>query len=145
MRRGLSRESRAIKPPRQVNEPTFLSLDEVLRIHARSLAEHGGSEGIREPGLVESALASAKNTFYIGNGDLFDIAASYAFHIAESQAFIDGNKRTGVASAMVFLARNGVYAQPPKWELYLAMIDVAEKKKNKTDVAMVFRKCAEQD
>ncbi len=126
-----------------MSEPIFLTLDEVLRIHARSLAEHGGSDGIREPGLVASALASAQNTLHYGNGDLFDIAASYAFHLAGSQAFIDGNKRTAVVSAMVFLARNGVYAQPPKWELYLAMIDVAEKKKTKADLAGVFRRAAE--
>lgn len=74
---------------------------------------------------------------------MFEVAASYAFHLAEAQAFIDGNKRTGVASALVFLAMNGVYAQPPKWELYLAMIDVAQKKKTKTDLAAIFRKCAE--
>ena len=125
-----------------MSEPVFLSLDEVLKIHTRSLAEHGGSEGIRDPGLVESALASAKNTFYYGHGDLFDVAASYAFHLAESQAFLDGNKRTAVAAAMVFLALNGTYAQPAKWELYLAMIKVAEKKLTKTDLAAIFRKAA---
>lgn len=125
-----------------MNEPIFLTLEEVLKIHARSLAEHGGSEGVREPGLVESALASAANTFHYGGGDLFDIAASYAFHVAESQAFVDGNKRTGVAAAMVFLARNGLYAQPAKWELYLAIIDVAKKQKTKADQAEIFRRCA---
>jgi death-on-curing protein len=125
-----------------VNEPRFLTLDEVLRIHDRSLAEHGGSEGIRDPGLVESALASAKNTFYYARGDLSDVAASYAFHLAEAQAFIDGNKRTAVTSALVFLVMNGVYAQPPTWELYSAMIDVAEKKKTKADLAEIFRRDA---
>ena len=123
----------------------FLTLDEILQIHARSLAEHGGSEGIREPGLLESALASAKNTFHYGGGDLFDVAASYAFHLAESQAFVDGNKRTAVVAALVFLARNGVYARPPTWGLYSAMIDVAEKKKTKADLAEIFRKCAERE
>ncbi len=123
-----------------MNEPVFLLLDEVRKLHARSLAEHGGADGTREPGLVESALASAENTFRYGNGDLFDIAASYAFHIAESQAFIDGNKRTAVASAMVFLARNGVYAQPPKWELYVAMIAIAKKELDKKGLAEIFRK-----
>jgi death-on-curing protein len=127
-----------------VNEPNFLTLDEVNRIHARSLAEHGGSDGTRDPGLVESALASAKNTFHYANGDLFDVAASYAFHLAESQAFIDGNKRTAVVSAMVFLAKNGVYAQPATWELYSAMIDVAEKKKHKADLAEIFRQRAKE-
>jgi len=125
-----------------VSEPTFLSLDEVLQIHARSLAEHGGIQGVRDPGLAASALASAKNTLCYGGGDLFDVAASYAFHLAESQAFLDGNKRTAVACAMVFLAINGVYAQPPKWQLYLAMIGVAEKKLTKADLAAIFRKSA---
>lgn len=87
-----------------MTEPIFLTLEEVFVIHGRSLAEHGGSEGIRDQGLIESALASAKNTFYYANGDLFDLAASYAFHLAESQSFIDGNKRTAVVAAMVFLA-----------------------------------------
>jgi len=120
----------------------FLTLDEVSRIHMRSLAEHGGSEGVRDSGLIESALASAKNTFFYASGDLFDVAASYAFHLAESQAFLDGNKRTGVAAAMVFLACNGVYAQPPQWALYSTMIDVAEKKKTKADLAEIFRNAA---
>src|SRR5437899_6270871 len=104
----------------------------------RSLAEHGGLEGTRDSGLVESALASAKNIFYYGHGDLFDVAAGDTFHLAEAQAFLDGNKRTAVSSSIVFLARNGAYAQPPKWETYLAMIDVAEKKMTKADLASIF-------
>ena len=127
-----------------MTEPIFLSLDEVLRIHSRSLAEHGGSDGVREQGLVESALASAKNIFYYARGDVFDIAAGYAFHLAEAQAFVDGNKRTAVVAALVFLARNGVYVRPATWELYQAMIDVAEKKKNKSDLAALFRKYARE-
>ena len=94
-------------------------------------------------GLVESALASAKNTFYYINGDLFDVAASYAFHLAESQAFIDGNKRTGIAAALVFLAVNGVYVRPAQWALYSAMIDIAEKKKTKADLAGILRASTE--
>jgi len=125
-----------------VSEPIFLELDEVLRIHARSLAEHGGRDGVRDLGLVESALASAKNILFYAGGDWFEVAAGYAFHLAESQAFIDGNKRTAVAAALVFLAKNGIYATPATWELYNAMIDVAEKKKNKADLADIFRKRA---
>jgi death-on-curing protein len=127
-----------------VSDPEFLTLAEVLQIHARSLAEHGGMEGMREPGLVESALASAKNTFFYGRGDVFDVAASYAFHLAESQAFIDGNKRTAVASALIFLARNGCYVRPRTWELYLAMIDLAERRLSKTELAAIFRTAAAQ-
>ena len=125
-----------------MSDPFFLSLDEVLQIHARSLAEHGGIEGIRDAGLIDSALASAKNAFYYGQGDLFEVAGAYAFHLAESQAFLDGNKRTAVASALIFLVRNGAYAQPPKWELYLAMIEAAEKRLTKTELAALFRRAA---
>ena len=125
-----------------MNEPIFSELDEVLRIHARSLDEHGGRDGIRDLGLVESALASAKNILFYAGGDWFDVAGGYAFHLAESQAFIDGNKRTAVVSALVFLAKNGVYATPATWELYNAMIEVAEKKKTKADLAEIFRKHA---
>jgi death on curing protein len=128
-----------------VSEPIFLELEQVLTIHARSLAEHGGLEGVRDLGLVDSALASAKNTFHYGGGDLFDIAAAYAFHLAEAQAFSDGNKRTAVGSALVFLARNGLYVQPSKWQLYLAMIEVAKKTLTKAELAVMFRKAAEPD
>jgi death-on-curing protein len=126
-----------------VNEPIFLTLDQVHHIHARSLAEHGGRAGVRDPGLVESALVAARNTFEYAKGDQFDLAASYAFHIAQAQAFIDGNKRTAVAAALVFLAVNGVYCHPARWELYSAMIDVAEKKKTKADLAEIFRRGAQ--
>jgi death-on-curing protein len=122
-----------------VSEPDFLTLNEVLQIHA-----HGGMEGVRDPGLVESALASARNTFHYARGDVFDVAASYAFHLAQSQAFIDGNKRTAAASALVFLARNGVYVRPPKWELYLAMIQIAERKLDKPGLTRLFRSLAEK-
>jgi death on curing protein len=127
-----------------VNEPIFLTLDDVLRIHARSLAEHGGAEGVRDLGLVESAALAAKNIFYYTHGDVFDVAAGYAFHLAESQAFVDGNKRTAVGAALVFLALNGAYAQPATWELYLVMIDIAKKTKNKADLAGLFRKYAQK-
>jgi len=126
-----------------MSELLFLTLDEVLRIHARSLAEHGGADGVRDAGLVESAVVSAQNTFYYGGGDVFDVAASYAFHLAEAQAFLDGNKRTGVAAALVFLARNGVYTAPPKWEFYLAMIAVAEKRMTKPRLAEILRREAD--
>ena len=81
-----------------------------------------------------------KNSWYYGRQDVFEVAAAYAFHLAEAQGFIDGNKRTGVASALVFLALNGEYEQPHQLELYLAMIAVAEKRQSKTDLAEIFRR-----
>jgi death on curing protein len=88
-----------------VDEPSFLTLDEVLYLHDESLTRFGDSSGIGDLGLVQSAIGSAQNTFWSGRGDLFDIAAADAFHIAESQAFVDGNKRTAAAAAIAFLGR----------------------------------------
>lgn len=125
-----------------MNEPLFLSRAEVDDLHAESLREHGGSEGVRDSGLVDSALAAAVNTFYYGYGDLFDIAAAYAYHLAEAQAFLDGNKRTAIASALTFLEANGVYRTPDQDELYRAMIDIANHRLDKPGLAAIFRRLA---
>jgi death-on-curing protein len=122
--------------------PAFLLLTQVHEIHQRSLAEFAGSDGVRDPGLVESALASAENTFLYGHGDLFEIAAAYAFHLAESQAFIDGNKRTGMGAALAFLKCNGIVCPRNDNTLYDAMIAIAEKRIDKAGLADVFRRLA---
>ena len=75
-------------------EPRFLQLKTVFWLHRRSLELHGGLDGVRDEGAIESALGSAKNAYFYGGGDAYDVAAAYAFHIAESQAFLDGNKRS---------------------------------------------------
>lgn len=124
-------------------EPKFLSIAEILYLHDESLARFGGSEGIRERGLVESAAASARNSFYLGNGGLFDVAAAYAFHVAESQAFIDGNKRAGVASAILFLRKNGVRFPKDDGSVYKAMIAVAERRMDKRGLAETLRRLVE--
>ena len=125
-----------------MNEPLFLSRIEVDDLHAESLREYGGSEGVRDSGLVDSALAAAVNTHYYGRGDLFDIAAAYAYHPAESQAFLDGNKRTAITSALTFLEANGVYRTPNQDELYQAMIDIANHRLDKPGLAAIFRRPA---
>lgn len=121
-------------------EPTFLSLDQVLILHQRSLAEHGGLDGVRDPGAVESALASAKNTWYYGAGDLHDVGAAYAYHLAESQAFLDGNKRTAIASALTFLLSNGCRDAADDGVLYDAMIAIGTHRMNKAGLADVLRR-----
>ena len=93
--------------------------------------------------MVESALASARNTFLLGECDLFDIAASHTFHLAEAQAFIDGNKRTAAASALIFLARNGAYVRPSQRQLHQAMLDITNKVITKPDIADLFRQLAQ--
>lgn len=120
--------------------PIFLTRPQVERLHAEVLRRWGGMDGIGDSGLIDSALASAQNALWYANGDEFDIAAAYAFHIAESQAFLDGNKRTAVAAALTFLQLNGKYRRPDEEDIYLAMIAVAEKKMSKTDLAAYLRR-----
>ena len=124
------------------NSPVFLTRSQVDRIHDISLERYGGQAGVREPGLVDSALASAQNTFFYGGGDVFDIAAAYAFHIAEAQAFNDGNKRAAIGAALTFLELNLVRLTPSEDELYDAMIDIAKKRLTKTGLAELFRSTA---
>jgi death-on-curing protein len=125
-----------------VREPEFLTPVIIEQLHADSLVLFGGSAGVRDRGLVESALASARNTYLYGSGDLFDIAASYAFHISEAQAYLDGNKRTAVAAALTFLKGNRVALHLDETIIYDAMIAIAEKRMTKADLATIFRKHA---
>ena len=107
---------------------------------SQSLIEHGGIDGLRNHAAVESALASAQNVWLYRSGDRFDIAAGYAFHLAESQAFLDGNKRTAITSALFFLAANGVHGRPNQDDLYDAMIAIAERRTDKAGLAAVLRR-----
>ena len=121
-------------------QPVFLAIEQVLRVHRESLDEHGGIDGIRDSGAIESALTAAQNTWLYREADVFEIAATYAFHLAESQAFLDGNKRTAIASALTFLELNGAYAIPNQGELYDAMIAIAARRMDKAGLAVVLRK-----
>lgn len=126
-----------------MDDPLFLSFEDVCRLHSTSLRLFGGSEGIRDRGGIESAIGAALNTFHYGQGDLYDVAAAYAFHIAQAQAFLDGNKRTGIASALIFLKMNGVPARPTadtQELIYDAMIGIAEKRLDKGGLAELFRR-----
>ena len=121
-----------------MGEPKFLTLTEVYFLHDESLARFGGSAGVRDPGLVASALASAENTYWYGHGTVFEIASAYAFHLAESQAFLDGNKRTATAAAIMFLRINGFSFLRDDGTLYKAVIDIASKKLDKPGLAKVL-------
>jgi death-on-curing protein len=123
-----------------VSEPRFLSVAFVEDLHQRSIARFGGTLGLRDRASLEAAVGQPLNTFYYGRGDLFDIAAAYAFHIAEAQAFLDGNKRTGVAAALSFLEANGIDSkQFSDLRIYEAMIAIAEKRMTKNDLAQLLR------
>ena len=120
------------------DEPLFLSRAQIERLHDMSLARFGGAAGVGDEGLIQSALASAKNAL-LRQGDLFGIAAAYAFHLAEAQAFIDGNKRTGIGAALAFLEVNGVRTTADDDMLYNAMIDIANKRLTKAGLAAILR------
>jgi death-on-curing protein len=102
----------------------------------------GGSQGLRDPILFEGAVIHPRNVYYYAQGDLFDVAAAYAFHITQAQAFLDGNKRAGMAAALVFLEGNGITMPESTQKLYDAMIAVAEKRMNKTELAALLRELA---
>jgi death-on-curing protein len=122
-------------------EPIFLSREFVDSIHRRQLDEHGGLHGLRDDGALESAIAQPLNVYYYGDGDLFEIAGAYAFHIAESQAYLDGNKRTGSRAALDFLEINGIDTTPlPELAAYEAMIRVANHELDRAGLASFFRK-----
>ena len=124
-----------------MNDPLFLSREEVLGIHLLSLQYHDGLDGLRDPGLLDSALMQPEAAYFYGQGDLAAIAAAYAFHIAQNQPFIDGNKRTAMGSALTFLRLNGISPQAfDGAELYDAMIAIAEKRLDKAGLAEVFRR-----
>ena len=127
-----------------MEQPEFLTREIISLFHEESLHRFGGSEGVRDEGMVRSALGAAENTWFYGTRDLFEVAASYAFHIAEAQAFVDGNKRTAVAAALTFLAGNGFEIPAAADEtIYQAMISIAKKQLDKKGLAKLLREIAE--
>jgi len=119
--------------------PNFLTTDSVMKIHARSLDEFGGPGGIPDPGAVESAVMAVQNHFNYTGGDLFDLAAVLLWHLGSDHPFADGNKRTALASAMVFLVMNGIdLAQND--DLFEALtLSVAKGEMKKEQVARTLR------
>ncbi len=123
-------------------EPIFLSLEQVLEMHAYFVDRFGGSHGVRDTGLLESALAMPSAGFgdqYL-HADLFEMAAAYLYHIVGNHPFVDGNKRTGAGAAALFLKGNGVKFGAPEDVFQKLVSDVAEGKADKAAAAEFFRK-----
>jgi death on curing protein len=121
--------------------PRFLSLAQVLQIHANQIDLYGGTHGVRDSDLLDSALAMPQAGFgdqYL-HEDIFAMAAAYLFHLTSNHPFFDGNKRIGLAVASVFLDVNGIDFNADDDELYTLVLGVAEGKVNKTKVAEFFR------
>jgi death-on-curing protein len=122
------------------DEVYFLTVEEVVLIHADQISRYGGDSGRRDTGLLESAVHAAENVAaYANESDLCDMAAAYMFHIAENQPFVDGNKRTAVASALVFLHQNGIEVLDSGEVLHDVMIKLATKELAKAEIAAVLR------
>jgi len=95
-----------------MKEPRWLNIVEVIDMHAEQLAMFGGAEGIRDQGLLESALSRPKNRWHYDETDLAALAAAYAFGVARNHPFVDGNKRAAFHCLVVFLRLNGVVFRP---------------------------------
>lgn len=121
---------------------SFLSVEHVVAIHDTLIEEFGGSFGLRDGGLLESAAMQPQQAF--GGEDLyptlFDKAAAYAFFISENQPFIDGNKRTAASVAGVFLDINGYELNCPSGQVYDVMMKLANKTLTRDQLAEWFRK-----
>jgi death-on-curing protein len=121
--------------------PTFLSLSEVLEIHQDQIKRYGGGSGIRDLGLLQSALSMPAAGFggRFLHGDLFEMAAAYLFHIVQNHPFVDGNKRTGAVAALIFLALNGIEIDAQEDAFEKMVRQVSEGKANKAAVAEFLR------
>src|SRR5579862_1445494 len=110
-----------------MDEPIWVEKPETLVAHSRQLAEHGGSDGIRDETLLESALAKPRNVFaYDESASLPRLAASYAFGIARNYPFVDGDKRTALVIAEGFLRFNGFRIEASPEEKYLTFLHLAD-------------------
>lgn len=109
-----------------MKEPRWVAYDVVLAIHEAQLAEHGGSPGIRDQGLLDSALAVPKNLYtYSENATLAQLAASYTIGLAKNHDFIDGNKRTAWVVCAVFLELNRIPVAADQASVVTMMLGVA--------------------
>lgn len=124
-----------------MSDPEFLTLDEVLSIHADQLRRYGGAGGIRDLSLLGSAVGMAETSFggeYL-HTTLFEMAAAYLFHIAKNHPFVDGNKRTALMCALVFLGLNGHRCTADPDELYRLVDGVAAGRVDKSELGVFLR------
>lgn len=124
-----------------MTEPLFLTLDEVLAIHADQIRRYGGRTRLRDLGLLHSALGMPETTFdgEFLHGTLFEMAAAYLFHIARNHPFADGNKRTALMCALVFLGLNGQRLEAESGALYELVDGVAAGSVDKSEVSVFLR------
>lgn len=110
-----------------MDQIVWLLEETVIAIHQRQVSEHGGIEGLRDEGLLSSALARPQNLLAYAQPrpDLAALAAAYAYGIARDHPFVDGNKRTALVAARTFLLLNGVNLEASQDEKYLTFLQLA--------------------
>jgi death-on-curing protein len=123
---------------------TFLSFAEILEIHEDQLERYGGESGLRDVGLLKSAISMPSATYggEFLHSDIYEMAAAYIFHIVQNHPFVDGNKRTGAVAALVFLVLNGYDFDAPEDELAETILNVASGKLSKPEIALFIRRWA---
>ena len=122
-----------------MSEIVFLNKDLALAFHERQLAEHGGGEGIRDEGLLESTLARPEMHAHYGEADLAALAAAYAFGVARNHPFLDGNKRTAFVASQVFLRLNGQRLSADHAEAVIIFLKLAAGELTEEQLAAWFR------
>jgi death on curing protein len=123
-----------------VTEPRWLPLGVVLAIQADQISKHGGATGLRDRGLLESALERPRNRFYYDlEGDLADLAASYGFGIARNHPFVDGNKRIAFQAMYVFLGLNGLKIESSEEEVVALVLSLARGEVDEPQLASWLR------
>jgi death-on-curing protein len=123
-----------------VRQWVWIELRDALAIHEAQLNEHGGAEGIRDEGALQSALARPQNLLASGDPDAAGLAASYAFGIAKNHPFVDGNKRTAFVALEFFLALNGYTLAADDEQCVLIMLGVADSTVSEVELADWTRK-----
>lgn len=124
-----------------MDNPTFLTVEEIVALHDIQLRRYGGRSGLRDVGLLESAVAMPQAGFgeeYV-HIDVYEMGAAYVFHLVKNHPFIDGNKRVGFHAAFVFLALNGIELTLDEDAAYDLVIATAEGRADKTTIAAAFR------
>jgi death on curing protein len=122
-------------------EICFLSIEEVLFIHDHQLALYGGMHGLRDIGLLASAInypQAGFNNKYL-HSDVYQMGASYMYAVIKNHPFIDGNKRTGLSAALLFLGYNDIFIDASDDELFELTLAVAQSKVTELDIALFFK------
>jgi death-on-curing protein len=128
-----------------MNEPTWVDKEDCLGFHEQLLARFGGLAGVRDEGLLESALSRPQQAFHYEHPTIFELAAAYAYGIVKNHPFMDGNKRSGLMAAALFLESNGWTFRPPEEEAVIQTLALAAGETGAADfAAWLERSCVPQ-